>query len=93
MFEVNQYFDGKVQSQSFENSKGRFTSGIMSKGEYEFATSAKEWMTLVSGGWKIQLPGETTFTEYAEGSTFEVEANQKFQVQALEDTAYLCRYK
>jgi uncharacterized protein YaiE (UPF0345 family) len=27
------------------------------------------------------------------GSSFEVEANQKFQLQVAVDTAYLCTYK
>ena len=93
MFKVSTYFDGKVQSQGFENSKGEFTSGIMSPGDYEFSTSKKEWMTLVSGAWNVKLPGSDTFVEYAEGSTFIVEANQKFQVEVAENTNYLCRYK
>ncbi len=93
MFKVNSYFEGKVQSQGFENSKGKFTSGIMAQGEYEFGTSTKEWMTLISGAWKIKLPGSEVFVEYVEGSTFEVEANQKFQLEVAEDSAYLCRYE
>ncbi len=93
MFTVNEYFDAKVKSLAFENNSGNFTSGVMAPGEYEFATSAKEYMTLIQGEWKIKLPGSDEFVNYPNGSTFEVEANVKFQVVATENTAYLCRYE
>lgn len=93
MIKVNEYFDGKVKSLGLANSQGKFTTGVMLAGDYEFGTSTKEWMTLVSGAWKIKLPGSESFVDYAVGSTFEVEANQKFQLQITEDSAYLCRYE
>lgn len=93
MIKVNEYFDGKVKSLGLVNSQGQFTAGVMIAGDYEFGTSSKEWMTLVAGEWKIKLPGSDVFVDYAVGSTFEVEANQKFQLQVTQDSAYLCRYE
>ena len=93
MIKVNEYFDGKVKSLGLNNSQGKFTAGVMLAGDYEFGTSSKEWMTLVSGAWKIKLPGSDAFVDFALGTTFEVEANQKFQLQVGQDSAYLCRYE
>ena len=93
MFQVNEYFEGKVKSLAFENEKGKFTTGVMAKGEYEFGTSTKEVMTLVSGSWKIKLPGSSEFVDYPQGSSFEVDANVKFALQVAEDSAYLCQYE
>ena len=89
---VNEYFDGKVQSIGFENSEGRVTSGVMAVGEYEFGTSEHEVMKVVSGAIIAKLPGEDSFATFATGQQFEVEANQKFQVKIEQPTAYLCFY-
>jgi purine/pyrimidine-nucleoside phosphorylase len=64
----------------------------MAQGEYEFGTDCKEIMTVISGNLEIQLPGESTWATYLDGHTFEVEANIRFKVKALTDTAYLCKY-
>ena len=93
MTEVNKYFDGKVTSLSLKNNAGRHTVGVMLAGEYEFGTDTREYMTLVSGSWDIKLPGESEFKTYEAGSTFIVEANQKFQLVVKEDSAYLCKYQ
>jgi len=50
-------------------------------------------MTLVSGKWFIQLPNETDFVPYPEGSSFEVAANESFKLKVLENCGYLCQYK
>ena len=67
MFNVNEYFDGKVKSIGFENNKGAATIGVMAAGEYEFGTSTIEHMTVTSGKMTVLLPGETvwkTFNKY-----------------------------
>ncbi|TWU24382.1 hypothetical protein Pla52o_23090 [Novipirellula galeiformis] len=89
---VNEYFDGNVKSIGFENSEGRVTSGVMAVGEYEFGTSEKELMKVVSGELKVKLPGASRFESFPSGSEFRVDANQKFQVQVEQQTAYLCFY-
>ena len=92
MITMNEYFEGKVRSLSFQNSAGKFTNGVMKAGEYEFGTSSTEYMTLTSGKWLIKLPGSSEFKEYGLFETYEVPANSKFQLQVLEDSAYTCRY-
>ncbi len=92
MFKVNEYFDGKVKSLAFQAGAKPATVGVMAKGEYEFGTSEKEAVTLISGKWLIRLPDSQSFREYKVGEAFEVGANKKFQLQVQEDSAYLCIY-
>lgn len=89
---VNEYFDGNVTSIAFENSEGRATAGVMAAGEYEFGTSEHERMKVVSGELLVKLPGTDTFESFPTGSEFNVEANEKFQLQVKQPTAYLCFY-
>lgn len=90
---VNEYFDGKVKSISFQGESLPASVGVMAPGEYEFGTSQKETMTVVSGELAVCLPGESEFRAYGSGSSFVVEANQKFQLEVAGDTAYLCTYE
>ncbi|SNY45514.1 hypothetical protein SAMN06297280_0909 [Arsukibacterium tuosuense] len=92
MFNVNQYFDGKVASIAFAGEKLPATVGVMAPGEYEFATSQHEVMTVISGALTVLLPGATTWLTFNSGQFFEVAANVKFQVKVNQDTAYLCTY-
>ena len=61
-------------------------------GDYEFGTSQNETMTVVSGALTVKLPGSNEWARFAAGSSFEVAANQQFQLQVAVDTAYLCAY-
>jgi uncharacterized protein YaiE (UPF0345 family) len=65
----------------------------MAPGEYEFGTSQHETMTVVSGALTVKLPGSEEWVRFDAGSSFEVDANQKFQLQVAVDTAYLCTYE
>ncbi|WP_417831952.1 pyrimidine/purine nucleoside phosphorylase [Terasakiella sp.] len=93
MFDVNEYFEGKVKSIAFQGEALPATVGVMAPGEYEFGTSQKETMTVISGALTVKLPGESDFTTYTSGATFNVDANVKFQVKVAQDTAYLCTYE
>ncbi len=93
MFDVNEYFDGKVKSISFKTADGAATVGVMAAGEYEFGTSTVEFMTVTSGSLDILLPGESDWKTYGPNETFKVEANHKFQVKVSRDASYLCLYK
>ena len=59
MFNVNEYFDGKVKSIAFTKDGDKATIGVMAAGEYEFGTDTIEHMTLVSGKMAVILPGES----------------------------------
>lgn len=92
MLNVNEYFDGKVKSISFQTDTLPATVGVMAIGEYQFSTTNKETMIVVSGELTAQLPGEPTWQTFTDGQSFEIEANASFNVRVVIDTAYLCKY-
>jgi len=93
MFEVNEYFDGKVKSIAFNSIDGNATAGVMAAGEYTFGTSTIELMTVTSGQMQVKLPGSDSWQIFSSGETFRVEADQSFDVKMSTDIAYLCVYK
>ncbi len=93
MLKINQYFDGRVQSIGFAAADGPATVGVMVPGDYEFGTSTKEIMSVVSGALTVKLPGSETWAEYKPGDIFVVEKDRKFQLKVAVDTAYLCLYR
>ena len=93
MFKTNEYFDGQVKSIAFQTETLPATIGVMAKGEYEFGTSQKEYMTVTSGSLTVKLPGSDDWATFKQGETFTVEANQSFQVKADVETSYLCLYE
>lgn len=93
MFKVNEYFNGNVKSIAFNTAEGAATVGVMAVGEYEFGTGTKEIMTITSGKTEVKLPGSTEWKKYGQNDTFIVEANQKFGIKVLEESAYICLYR
>ncbi len=93
MFKVNEYFNGQVKSLGFNTAQGPATVGVMAKGEYEFGTSSKEVMTMISGHVSVKLPGSATWQPVHAGASFTVAAKQKFQIRVDEDSSYLCLYQ
>lgn len=92
MFEVNEYFDGKVKSIAFQGESLPATVGVLAPGDYEFDTSKHETMTVVSGALTVQLPDETEWKTYKSGDSFEIAANKIFKLKVEQDSAYLCTY-
>lgn len=93
MFKVNEYFDGKVTSIGFQTATLPATVGVMAIGEYEFGTSQKETMTVVSGALTVKLPGSDSWNTYSAGEYFVVDANETFYLKVDVETAYLCTYE
>lgn len=93
MFKVNEYFEGKVKSIAFQTKTLPATVGVMAVGDYEFDTSQKEVMTVVSGQLTVKLPGSNQWQDFPAGKSFIVAANEKFQLKVAEETAYLCTYE
>lgn len=93
MFNVNEYFDGRVKSIGFDSADGKATIGVMAVGEYEFGTATKEYMSITSGYLDVLLPEATEWKRYTKGETFIVEKDQKFKVKTDVETAYLCIYE
>jgi uncharacterized protein YaiE (UPF0345 family) len=92
MFEVSEYFDGKVKSIAFKTETLPATVGVMAAGDYEFGTSQFETMTVVSGALTVQLPDNEQWQTFGPSQQFTVEANQSFKVQVTSDTVYMCTY-
>ena len=93
MLETNEYFDGNVKSIGFQTTTLPATVGVMEIGEYEFGTSQKETMTVVSGVLTVMLPNASDWKTFNQGESFIVEANEKFQLKVEVATAYLCTYE
>ena len=92
MFIINQYFDGQVASIAFQSASLPATVGVMAIGEYSFDTSQHETMTVVSGALTVKLPGSNSWATYSAGESFEVAADQVFDLKVGVETAYLCTY-
>jgi uncharacterized protein YaiE (UPF0345 family) len=93
MLKVNEYFDGRVKSIAFQTATLPATIGVMAIGEYEFDTSKKETVTVVSGCLTVKLPGSDAWEEFPAGALFVVKANQVFHLKVAVETAYLCTYE
>ncbi|MBF0445307.1 MAG: pyrimidine/purine nucleoside phosphorylase [Magnetococcales bacterium] len=93
MLEVNEYFNGTVKSIGFQTATLPATVGVMAPGEYEFGTSQKETMTVVSGALTVKLPDANSWQTFTQKQSFQVAANEKFQLKVAIDTAYLCTYE
>lgn len=93
MLTVNEYFDGQVKSIGFQTETLPATVGVMAIGDYQFGTSQKEVMTVVSGALTVKLPGAEDWQTFNAGEHFIVEANQSFQLKVAVETAYLCTYE
>lgn len=93
MFKINEYFDGQVASIAFQTATLPATVGVMAVGEFKFGTTQKETVTVVSGALTVKLPDSSEWNTYNEGDRFIVEANETFQLQVTQETAYLCTYE
>ncbi len=93
MLDVNEYFDGKVKSIGFQTATLPATVGVMAIGEYEFDTSKKEVVTVVSGELVVKLPNSSDWVSFKQGDHFTVAANQVFHLKVNIETAYLCTYE
>jgi uncharacterized protein YaiE (UPF0345 family) len=92
MFQINQYFEGKVASLSHNGAEGKATVGVIAPGEYTFGTSGIEIMTVISGNMKVKIPGEGEWKTFKKFESFRIEKGVSFSVNVDEDTPYLCLY-
>ncbi|HCT86202.1 MAG TPA: hypothetical protein DF296_13505 [Candidatus Margulisbacteria bacterium] len=92
MIKVNEYFEGNVKSLSLTTADGPATVGVMKSGEYDFGTSTKEIMTVISGTLRVKLPGHD-WELFSSKDSFVIDANQRFQVKVEAEASYLCIYK
>ena len=91
---ANVYFGGQVTSRTVVFPDGsKKTLGFMQAGDYEFGTEAPELMELLGGSMEVKLAGESEWTTYTEGQSFNVPGNSKFALKVPEGGAdYCCSY-
>ncbi len=90
---ANIYFEGNVTSRTvlFEDGSKK-TLGIMLPGEYEFNTSDKELMEIMSGELEVLIDGESGWKAIKGGGHFEVPAKSKFRLKVGKVTDYCCSF-
>jgi len=90
---ANVYFDGKVTSRTVIFPDGsKKTLGIMFPGDYEFGTTEKEIMEILSGNLDVLLPGAAGWLTFTEGDVFEVPVQSRFSLKVKNLTDYCCSY-
>lgn len=90
---ANIYFDGKVISRSISFNDGSIkTLGVMLPGEYEFNTSSKEIMDIISGNLSYQLSGQSEWINISSSMSFNVPKGTSFKVKVLDIVNYCCSY-
>ena len=91
--EANIYFEGRVTSRTILFPDGsKKTLGVMLPGEYEFGTSEKEIMEILSGSLEVLLPYESEWKRIKGGEVFEVPSSSSFKLRALSLTDYCCSF-
>jgi hypothetical protein len=93
MLNVNAYFEDQVMSIAFQGEQLATTVGVMSVGEFTFATTQYEKMTVIDGALQVKLPEATSFQSFNSGDRFEIAANASFDVKVIRPTAYHCTYE
>ncbi|USD43049.1 DUF1255 family protein [Vibrio sp. SCSIO 43135] len=92
MIKENTYFEGNVKSLGFQQQDGDSSVGVMAPGEYTFGTAAPERMTVVKGALTIKRVGDSDWTTFNSGESFEVIGDSSFDLKVAVSTAYLCEY-
>ena len=90
---ANIYFEGKVVSrQILFNDGSTKTLGVMLPGEFEFNTSSKELMEIISGKLEYKLLNQIDWISVTDGLSFYVPNNSSFKVKVLTIVNYCCSY-
>ncbi len=90
---ANVYFDGKVTSRTIIFADGsKKTLGVMLPGEYEFNTTDKEIMEIMSGELGVLFSGEKSWKTIRAGESFEVPAKSTFRLRVKTISDYCCSF-
>ncbi len=91
---ANVYFDGGVISHTVLVADGkRKTIGVIRPGQYHFDTGAPELMEIVGGECHVKKQGESNWTTYKAGGSFNVAAKSGFDIKVESGLAeYLCSF-
>ncbi|CAI09019.1 pyrimidine/purine nucleoside phosphorylase [Aromatoleum aromaticum] len=91
---ANVYFDGKCVSHGIVLADGTKKSvGVILPATLTFNTGAPEIMEGVAGSCRVRLKGESEWTVYGAGESFNVPANSSFDIEvAGEPYHYVCHF-
>ena len=90
---ANIYYEGKVISRNiFLKDGSKKTLGVMLVGEYEFNTSSREQMEIISGKVNLKLKNDNEWKCITNGMEFNIPKNSSFKLEVLELVNYTCSY-
>ena len=80
--QANVYFDGKCVSHTVTFPDGtRKSVGVILPATLTFNTGAPEVMETVAGECQVKLAGQSTWTRYGAGQSFDVPGNSSFEIK------------
>jgi len=86
---ANVYFDGKCVSHTIHLPDGsRKSVGVILPATLTFNTGAPEVMEGVAGECRVRLKGETAWSTYGAGQSFEVPGHSSFDIDVAPGGAY-----
>jgi hypothetical protein len=90
---ANVFADGKCVSHTVLFPDGsRKTVGVIMPGTLTFNTGAPEVMEVVEGRCKVRIGDDAGWREFGPGQSFDVAANTKFDIEALDTFHYVCHF-
>ena len=90
---ANIYFEGKVISRNiFLKDGSKKTLGVMLAGEYEFKTTSRELMEIISGKLNLKIKNDDEWKSITNGMEFNIPKNSSFKLKVLELVNYTCSY-
>ncbi|MFN5744818.1 MAG: pyrimidine/purine nucleoside phosphorylase [Methylococcaceae bacterium] len=89
----NIYFDGLCVSHTvlFEDGT-RKTLGVIFPSTLTFTTAAPETMEIISGSCRVRMAGDSDWTSYGAGQSFEIAGNSGFDIETTELLDYVCHF-
>ncbi len=90
---ANVYFDGKCVSHTVQFPDGsKKTVGVILPASLTFNTGAPEIMEGVGGTCRVRIKGESDWTSYGEGESFNVPGNSSFEIACDAPYHYVCHF-
>ena len=90
---ANIYNGGQVTSRTITTADGQTkTLGVMLPGTYHFNTDAPERIDVQQGRCRVKRAGESAWSEYRAGQSFDVAGRSAFDIEVLELLDYICHF-
>jgi len=90
---ANIYDGGRVSSRTITTADGKMkTLGVMLPGTYHFNTDAPERIDVQQGRCRVKRAGESAWSEYRSGDSFDVPGRSSFDIDVTELLDYICHF-